>query len=73
MYKAAIPKELGFGKGDVLAVIRHQDDGWWEAEVHGGSGQVGLVPGNYLQHCGKTIRRGRADLGGMYALTGHDR
>ncbi|OAA70518.1 SH3 domain protein [Cordyceps fumosorosea ARSEF 2679] len=39
MYQAAIPEELGFAKGDVLAVLRHQDDGWWEAEVHGGNGR----------------------------------
>ncbi|GJN71948.1 hypothetical protein PLICBS_006019 [Purpureocillium lilacinum] len=32
MYQAAIPEELGFAKGDYLAVFRHQDDGWWEAE-----------------------------------------
>ena len=53
MYQAAIPEELGFGKGDVLAVLRHQGDGWWEAEVHAGSnaGRNGLVPSNYLQPC----------------------
>ncbi|RCI17384.1 hypothetical protein L249_2679 [Ophiocordyceps polyrhachis-furcata BCC 54312] len=51
MYQAAIPEELGFAKGDFLAVFRHQDDGWWEAEVHGGSGRVGLVPSNYLLPC----------------------
>ncbi|KAJ9151248.1 SH3 domain-containing protein [Pleurostoma richardsiae] len=51
MYQAAIPEELGFSKGDVLAILRHQDDGWWEAEIHGGSGRVGLVPSNYLQPC----------------------
>ncbi|ERS99054.1 SH3 domain protein [Sporothrix schenckii 1099-18] len=52
VYQAAIPEELGFAKGDILAVLRHQDDGWWEATVHGntnGNGQVGLVPSNYLQ------------------------
>lgn len=49
MYQAAIPEELGFNKGDILAVLRHQDDGWWEAEVHGGNGQSGLIPSNYLQ------------------------
>ncbi|KAK3402233.1 hypothetical protein B0T20DRAFT_493368 [Sordaria brevicollis] len=49
MYNAAIAEELGFAKGDILAVLRHQDDGWWEATVHGGNGQVGLVPSNYLQ------------------------
>ncbi|KAJ2897926.1 hypothetical protein MKZ38_004301 [Zalerion maritima] len=51
MYQAAIPEELGFNKGDVLAVLRHQDDGWWEAEIHGSSGRCGLVPSNYLQPC----------------------
>ncbi|KAL0934205.1 uncharacterized protein CTRU02_211004 [Colletotrichum truncatum] len=51
MYQAAIPEELGFSKGDLLAVLRHQDDGWWEAEVHGSNGQIGLVPSNYLQPC----------------------
>ncbi|KAI3392005.1 hypothetical protein diail_6358 [Diaporthe ilicicola] len=49
VYQAAIPEELGFNKGDILAVLRHQDDGWWEAEVHGANGQSGLVPSNYLQ------------------------
>jgi hypothetical protein len=51
MYQAAIAEELSFKKGDVLAVLRHQDDGWWEAEVHGKTGGPGLVPSNYLQTC----------------------
>ncbi|ORY62648.1 uncharacterized protein BCR38DRAFT_395763 [Pseudomassariella vexata] len=53
MYQAAIPEELGFNKGDTLAVLRHQDDGWWEAEIHAGNGvgRNGLVPSNYLQPC----------------------
>ncbi|KAI9832891.1 MAG: hypothetical protein M1819_003921 [Sarea resinae] len=33
MYQAAIPEELSFSKGDTLAVLRLQDDGWWEAET----------------------------------------
>lgn len=48
MYQAAIEVELSFAKGDMLAVLRHQDDGWWEAEVVGKQGRVGLVPSNYL-------------------------
>ncbi|KPI43902.1 Septation protein imp2 [Cyphellophora attinorum] len=56
-YNAAIPEELSFAKGDILGVLRLQDDGWWEAEVResqkgtrlGGGG--GLVPSNYLQRC----------------------
>ncbi|KAG0155100.1 hypothetical protein PDIDSM_673 [Penicillium digitatum] len=48
-YNAAIPEELSFGKGDVLSVIRLQDDGWWEAEVTNARGHPGLVPSNYLQ------------------------
>ena len=51
-YSAAIPEELSFAKGDVLAVLRLQDDGWWEAEVSGRKGgRPGLVPSNYLQQC----------------------
>ena len=48
-YTAAIPEELGFSKGDSLAIIRLQDDGWWEAEVVGTRSHPGLVPSNYLQ------------------------
>lgn len=51
MYQAAIPEELSFSKGDVLAVLRLQDDGWWEAEVVGKRGRPGLVPSNYLVKC----------------------
>jgi hypothetical protein len=53
---AAIPEELSFAKGDILSVLRLQDDGWWEAEVRESAkgtrpGTVGLVPSNYLQKC----------------------
>jgi hypothetical protein len=48
-YTAAIPEELSFGKGDTLAVLRLQDDGWWEAEIAGKNQRPGLVPSNYLQ------------------------
>ncbi|KAI9844772.1 MAG: hypothetical protein M1837_005305 [Sclerophora amabilis] len=51
MYQAAIPEELSFAKGEILAVLRLQDDGWWEAEVAGKKGRPGLVPSNYLQNC----------------------
>ncbi|OCL05786.1 SH3-domain-containing protein [Glonium stellatum] len=51
MYQAQIPEELSFAKGDILAVLRLQDDGWWEAEVVGKNGRPGLVPSNYLQNC----------------------
>jgi hypothetical protein len=50
-YTAQIPEELAFQKGDILAVLRLQDDGWWEAEVVGKNGRPGLVPSNYLQPC----------------------
>ncbi|KAB2577057.1 Cell division control protein [Lasiodiplodia theobromae] len=51
MYQAQIPEELSFNKGDVLAITREQDDGWWEAEVLSKPGRLGLVPSNYLQNC----------------------
>jgi SH3 domain len=50
MYNAQIPEEMGFQKGELLAVLRLQDDGWWEAEVVGKPGR-GLVPSNYLKVC----------------------
>ncbi|KAF2398331.1 hypothetical protein EJ06DRAFT_532083 [Trichodelitschia bisporula] len=49
LYQPQIPEELGFAKGDVLAVLHQQDDGWWEAEVVGRNDRPGLVPSNYLQ------------------------
>ncbi|RYO97696.1 hypothetical protein DL763_002673 [Monosporascus cannonballus] len=60
MYQAAIPEELGFNKGDILSILRHQDDGWWEAEIHSGNGvgMNGLVPSNYLQ----SIREAYVDV-----------
>lgn len=48
-YSAAIPEELSFGKGDVLAILRLQDDGWWEADMERRG--RGLVPSNYLVKC----------------------
>ncbi|POS88126.1 hypothetical protein EPUL_000509 [Erysiphe pulchra] len=51
MYQAVIPEELSFAKGDILAVLRHQDDGWWEAEIAGRNERPGLVPSNYVQNC----------------------
>jgi hypothetical protein len=48
-YTAAIPEEMSFTKGDILAILRHQDDGWWEAELTSQRTRPGLVPSNYLQ------------------------
>ncbi|RMD40851.1 hypothetical protein DV735_g4267, partial [Chaetothyriales sp. CBS 134920] len=56
-YAAAIPEELSFAKGDVLGILRLQDDGWWEAQVKESPkgataiGGLGLVPSNYLHVC----------------------
>ncbi|RMZ82622.1 hypothetical protein DV738_g1485, partial [Chaetothyriales sp. CBS 135597] len=56
-YTAAIPEELSFAKGDVLGILRLQDDGWWEAQVKESPkaatpiGGLGLVPSNYLHVC----------------------
>lgn len=46
-YRAAIPEEVSFRKGDVMSVLRMQDDGWWEVEVLS-SGRFGLAPSNFL-------------------------
>jgi hypothetical protein len=49
-YQAAIPEELGFRKGEVLAILSMQEDGWWEAEPARG-GRRGLVPSNFMTPC----------------------
>ncbi|KAK9454356.1 hypothetical protein V1511DRAFT_517647 [Dipodascopsis uninucleata] len=48
-YKAQIPEEVSFRKGDFLLVLNMQEDGWWEAEVFGPRSrpQLGLAPSNF--------------------------
>ncbi|KAK9486079.1 hypothetical protein V1527DRAFT_512673 [Lipomyces starkeyi] len=48
-YKAAIPEEVSFRKGDILLILHIQEDGWWEAEVFGPRSrpQLGLAPSNF--------------------------
>ncbi|KAK7208212.1 SH3 domain protein [Myxozyma melibiosi] len=50
-YRAMIPEEVSFRKGDVMLVLLMQEDGWWEAEVLGPRArpQLGLAPSNFLQ------------------------
>lgn len=47
-YRAAIPEEVSFRKGEVMLVLRMQDDGWWEVEVYGRGQRAGLAPSNFL-------------------------
>lgn len=51
LHYIVFPDELSFAKGDVLAVLRLQDEEWWEAEVTGKRGRPSLVPRNYLVAC----------------------
>ena len=32
-YTANFPEEMSFRAGDVIAVFRTQDDGWWDGEI----------------------------------------
>jgi len=44
-YNAAIPEECSFRKGDVVLVLKTQDDGWWMGEIAGTRPTArGLVP-----------------------------
>ena len=40
--------ELSFNEGQVIYVIRKNDDGWWEGCMEG---MTGLFPGNYVEPC----------------------
>ncbi|KAK9371278.1 hypothetical protein V1509DRAFT_614176 [Lipomyces kononenkoae] len=48
-YRAAIPEEVSFRKGDILLILVIQEDGWLEAEVFGPRTrpQLGLAPSNF--------------------------
>lgn len=46
-YRAAIPEEVSFRKGDILLITHLQEDGWWDSEVLG-SRKFGLAPSNFL-------------------------
>ncbi|KAA8911951.1 hypothetical protein TRICI_003637 [Trichomonascus ciferrii] len=47
-YRAAIPEEVSFRKGDILLVLLMQEDGWWEVEVLNSRRRFGLAPSNFL-------------------------
>ncbi|KAK9459910.1 uncharacterized protein V1516DRAFT_626912 [Lipomyces oligophaga] len=55
-YRAMIPEEVSFRKGDYLLVALMQEDGWWEVEVYGPRTRphMGLAPSNYLQRVSRT-------------------
>lgn len=47
-YRAAIPEEVTFRKGDLLLITEMQEDGWWDCEVANAGGAFGLAPSNFL-------------------------
>ncbi|KAI8977048.1 hypothetical protein BDF20DRAFT_913426 [Mycotypha africana] len=49
-FQASIDGEMSIDTEEIVGIIRKQMDGWWEAERIGsvGTGQRGLIPGNYM-------------------------
>ncbi|CEP16373.1 hypothetical protein [Parasitella parasitica] len=49
-FEATIEGEMSFQADEIVGILHKQMDGWWEAERLGpvGTGQRGLVPGNYM-------------------------
>ena len=37
--------ELGFRKGDVITIVKKEDEGWWTGEL---DGRTGIFPSNYV-------------------------
>ncbi|CAG8474847.1 8905_t:CDS:10 [Paraglomus brasilianum] len=46
-YTANAPEEMSFRVGDIIAVFRTQDDGWWDGEIVD-SRVRGLLPSNFV-------------------------
>ncbi|KJE90783.1 nck1 protein [Capsaspora owczarzaki ATCC 30864] len=44
-YQATRDDELSLNKGEIVDVLTKEDDGWWQARVHG---RVGWFPSNYV-------------------------
>ena len=45
-YSADKDDELSFAEGDIIYVLKKNDDGWWEGVMNG---VTGLFPGNYVE------------------------
>jgi len=45
-YTAQSPDELSFAAGDVITILKKDESGWWEGELHG---QKGWIPANYME------------------------
>ncbi|KAI9138973.1 hypothetical protein BKA69DRAFT_1088331, partial [Paraphysoderma sedebokerense] len=49
-YNAQIPEELDLDRGQVLAVLATQEDGWWIAELQiGRQKRRGYIPSNFVE------------------------
>ncbi|XP_022099500.1 adapter molecule Crk-like [Acanthaster planci] len=52
-------EDLSFCKGDILTIIRKDEDQWWLARNN--SGREGLVPANYIKPVNELENRGAGD------------
>ncbi|KAI9009780.1 hypothetical protein BC832DRAFT_538812 [Gaertneriomyces semiglobifer] len=48
-FDAEGPGELSIRKGEVISIVCEIDEGWWEGEIHDGSGRKGMFPSNYVE------------------------
>lgn len=46
-YEATIAQEISFIEGQMIAVLRTQDDGWWEGELTSTRAR-GVFPSNFV-------------------------
>jgi len=45
-YVSSNNEDLSFKKGDIIKILRRNEDGWWDAYLNGA---VGQVPSNYIK------------------------
>lgn len=48
-YEGSRPDDLTFNEGDIIYLMRHQDNDWCEGVS---KGKQGFFPRNYVQSCG---------------------
>lgn len=47
-FDSSDPDHLSFGQGDILHIIKQEDNGWWAAARDGGV-EVGWIPASYVR------------------------
>jgi hypothetical protein len=67
-YSPQSENELSMREGDVIRVIGQLNDDWWEGEIEGRRGFMGIFPANYVQILPPQTQKSAEPLGQHYPM-----